>query len=398
MDDLDLGARISYWRERRGLTQQLLADRVGRSKSWLEKVEAGTRNADRLPVLLSICRELRIDLPVLIGRDLDRDTPECMDDDQVEAIRRALERYDGIRADLPADYRADIPRLRRQLAHVWNAFEMADYGVLSASLPGLIVDAQRANAADGSEDARRILAEAYRVTGGTLRKLGEYSLGWLAADRGVALAEQVGDVVLTAFVGTQVANNLISLGRPGPALDLSVSYAARLESARGDADLSVYGHAFLSAAMAAAAAGDARAVRDLVAEARDAASRVPDHANHFRLSFGMTNVGIHHVCALVSLGEGGLAAEAAARIDEAGLRAIRRERRASHYVDVARGHSQAGQRDEALQSLLQAEAAASREVVCRPVARATIENLIQRSRGKPPSALSALAARAGVAA
>lgn len=73
MDDLDLGARISYWRERRGMTQQLLADRVGRSKSWLEKVEAGTRSADRLPVLLIICRELRIDLPVLIGRDLDRD-------------------------------------------------------------------------------------------------------------------------------------------------------------------------------------------------------------------------------------------------------------------------------------------------------------------------------------
>src|SRR5580692_13093135 len=119
MDDLDLGARISYWRERRGMTQQLLADRVGRSKSWLEKVEAGTRSADRLPILLSICRELRIDLPVLIGRDIDRDTPQCMDDDQVEAIRSALERYDGIRSDLPSDYRADIPRLRRQLAHVW---------------------------------------------------------------------------------------------------------------------------------------------------------------------------------------------------------------------------------------------------------------------------------------
>ena len=48
MDDA-LGARIAYWRERRGMTQRLLADRVGRSKSWIEKVEAGTRSADRLP-------------------------------------------------------------------------------------------------------------------------------------------------------------------------------------------------------------------------------------------------------------------------------------------------------------------------------------------------------------
>jgi transcriptional regulator with XRE-family HTH domain len=399
MDDLDLGARISYWRERRGMTQQLLADRVGRSKSWLEKVEAGTRSADRLPILLSICRELRIDLPVLIGRDIDRDTPECMDDDQVEAIRAALERYDGIRRDLPPDYRADIPRLRRRLAHVWSAFEMADYGVISDALPGLLVDAQRASAADGTEDARRILTEAYRVTASTLRKLGENNLAWLAADRGIALAEQIGDPVLAAIAATHVANALIALGRPGPALDLNVSHASRLAPRlHGDANTSVYGNMVLKAAMAAAAVGNAASVRDLVQEARDVARRVPDHANHYHLSFGMTNVGVHHVSALVSMGEGGLAVEAAARIEEVGFRGMRRERRASHYVDVARGHSQAGQRDEALEKLLEAEALASAEVACRPVARATIENLVQRSRGKPPTALRALAARAGVAA
>src|ERR1700733_12375693 len=111
MDDLDLGARISYWRERRGMTQQLLADRVGRSKSWLEKVEAGTRSADRLPILLTICQELQIDLPVLIGRDLIRDTRECIDDAQVDKIRAALERYDAIKDETPPGYKADITKL-----------------------------------------------------------------------------------------------------------------------------------------------------------------------------------------------------------------------------------------------------------------------------------------------
>jgi transcriptional regulator with XRE-family HTH domain len=94
MDDLELGARIAYWRERRGVTQKLLADRIGRSKSWIEKVEAGARSADRLPILLTICKELRIDLPALLGRDPARDTRECIDDSQVETIRVALERYD----------------------------------------------------------------------------------------------------------------------------------------------------------------------------------------------------------------------------------------------------------------------------------------------------------------
>ena len=69
MNDGALGTRIAYWRERRGMTQQLLADRIGRSKSWIEKVEAGTRSANRLPILMSICQELRLDLPVLIGHD-----------------------------------------------------------------------------------------------------------------------------------------------------------------------------------------------------------------------------------------------------------------------------------------------------------------------------------------
>ena len=44
MDDGETGRRIAYWRERRGMTQQLFGDRIGRSKSWVEKVEAGTRS------------------------------------------------------------------------------------------------------------------------------------------------------------------------------------------------------------------------------------------------------------------------------------------------------------------------------------------------------------------
>ena len=162
--------------------------------------------------------------------------------------------------------------------------------------------------------------------------------------------------------------------------------------------MSVFGNLLLQAAMAAAHKGDAISVRDMVREARDVAGHVPDQANHHRLSFGPTNVGVHHVSALVSLGEGGLAVEAADRIDEEGIRMLRRERRANHLVDVARGYSQWGMREEALGKLLEAETLAPREVNCRPLARGTIENLIERSRGKPTSSLRSLAERAGVTA
>ena len=111
-----------------------------------------------------------------------------------------------------------------------------------------------------------------------------------------------------------------------------------------------------------------------------------------------TNVGLHHVAALVGLGEGGLAVEIAASLDQEGIGMLRRERRATYLIDIARGYSQWGKRDESLEKLLEAERLAPREVNCRPVARNLIPNLIERSRGKVPTALQSLAERSGVAA
>jgi hypothetical protein len=70
-------------------------------------------------------------------------------------------------------------------------------------------------------------------------------------------------------------------------------------------------------------------------------------SNHYRLSFGSANVAIHHISALVSLGEGGLAVEAAPSVDRSAIGFLRRERRANHLVDVARGYSQWGMRQSA---------------------------------------------------
>jgi transcriptional regulator with XRE-family HTH domain len=397
MDDQELGSRIAYWRERRGVTQRLLADRIGRSKSWIEKVEAGKRSANRLPVLQTICEELRVDLPVLMGRDLTRDTRKCIDDVQVNMIRGALERYDVIETRTPGKYDADVLVLQRQVSYLWSAFEMSDYQVVSRTLPGLLLHAQRSYAAAQGEETARILTEIYQITASTLRKLGENNLAWLAGDRGVALAEGIGDAITSALTGFRVANALMSMGRAQAAFDLNISHAFRLEGSLDTGEArSVYGHILLQAAMAAASRDDAVGVRDMIREARAVAARVPDGANHHRLSFGTTNVGLHHVAALVSLGEGGLAVEAAGNVDEAGVRALRRERRATYLIDLARAFSQWGKRDEALEKLLEAEVVAPREVNCRPVARSTIENLIMRSRGTLPSMLKSLAERSGI--
>jgi transcriptional regulator with XRE-family HTH domain len=401
MDDGEIGRRIAYWRERRGMTQQLFADRIGRSKSWVEKVEAGTRTADRLSVIEIICEVLRIDLPVLIGRELPRDTEQCLDNVEVEAIRAALERYEELTAN-PADPVEDPPALeplRQRVDYLWLAFEAADYEVVGRSLPAVLRASQRAHANLREAASARVLAETYQITASTARKLGEFDLAWVAGDRGIAVAEEAADHLLTATGAFRVANALLAMGRVSAAYDLNVSIAGRLEpNLETNADLSVYGTMLLQAAIASARRGDNRAARDLLREADEAAGRVGPGRNEYHTAFGPVNVGIHRVSALVELGEGGTAVEAASAVPGQDLGQLPRERRANHLVDVARGYSQWGKREQALTTLLDAEQLAPSEVRCRPMARATITDLVHRSRGTTPVLLRELAARAGVAA
>ena len=393
MDDREMGRRVGYWRRRRNLTQAVFADRIGRSKSWVEKVERGERSAGRLSVLDAICEVLQIDLSALIGEEPRRRAPVCLDGSEVERIRSALERYTFGPGGTVSP---GLGAVRRQLDHVWAAFEFADYQVMGATLPGLLDDAQEAHAALGSGQSARLLAEVYEVIASTLRKLGEYALAWLAGDRGVSVAQQAGDLAAVAASGFRIANALLSMGRPGQALDLNVSLADQLEPECGTEELrALYGHVVLQGAMAAALGEQGRA-GELIAEAGEVARFVTPGSNHYRLAFEPVNVDLHEVGTLVVLGENGRAVEVADAIGGDRLRMLRKERRAALLVDTARACSQAGQRDQALRRLLVAEEIAAPEVRCRPLAQATIADLLHRCQGTPPLALTRLAERAGV--
>jgi transcriptional regulator with XRE-family HTH domain len=394
LDDRDLGRRIGYWRRRRKLTQAVFADRIGRSKSWVEKVERGDRSAGRLSVLDGICTVLQIDIAALIGEEPRRFAQACLDDTEVARIRSALEGYDfGGSTERPADAES----LRRRIDHAWAAFEFADYRVIGTVLPELLEDAQRTHAALDTAESSALLADVYQIIASTLRKLGEHMLGWLAGDRGVAVAQRAGDLALVTGAGFRVANALLSLGRAGQALSLDLSLADQIQpEGRTEGMRAMYGHVILQGAMAAAASGDDSRTAAMIAEARDVARSVAAGSNHYRLAFSSVNVALHEVAALILLGENGRAVEVADAISDAGLGLLRKERRAALMVDTARASSQAGRRDEALRRLLAAEEIAASEVRCRPVAQETITDLLRRSQNAPPTALARLAERAGV--
>ncbi|WP_238425979.1 helix-turn-helix domain-containing protein, partial [Micromonospora parastrephiae] len=174
-DDLPIGRRVARWRVRRQMTQQMLADRLRRSKSWVDKVERGVRTLDRYSMIQELAHVLRVDPEVLLGKQ--RSTPAGTPDG-VDDIRAALARYDTPQAAETTE------QARRQVGYAWLTYQHAHYGQLVRVLPGLL------DAARGARSAE-LRVQAYRITSSLLVKLGEAELGWLAADRAMAVAATI---------------------------------------------------------------------------------------------------------------------------------------------------------------------------------------------------------------
>jgi transcriptional regulator with XRE-family HTH domain len=408
MDELPIGRRVAYWRGRRHLSQQVFADRLGKSKSWVDKVERGVRRLDKFSVVYEIADVLQLDAQLLLGKEPERrpGTVNCIDQIEVAEIRSALERYDAIGSlSARATDPVGVDDLRKAVDHAWLTFQHAKYGVLARTLPRLLREAQAADSAytgtDNSSRAAHMLCELYQISSSALRKLGEYELAWLAADRSISVSQRAEDPLLAGAGSFRVGTALLALGRPRPALEINVNIANRLAPATsGDAHneqrQTIYGMLLLQGAMAAARIGDAATVRDLLGGAEEAGELVGEDKNHYWTCFGPTNVKLHRAAAAVELGEGQHAVEIHETINPAHFAALMPERRAHHFIDLARGLAQLGDVERAGEMLLEGDRLAPAEVRCRPVAQEVLANVLRRTRGTPPQALLELAQNTGL--
>ncbi|MEJ3747336.1 helix-turn-helix domain-containing protein [Actinomycetes bacterium KLBMP 9797] len=407
MDELPIGRRVAYWRARRKMSQQVFADRLGKSKSWVDKVERGVRRLDKFSVVYEIADVLQVDVTLLLGKEPERrtDSLSCIDQIEVEEIRAALERYDQISTFFSAPPEAPpLTETRKAVSHAWLTYQHAKYGVLARALPKLLRDGQAADMAgdgDGARESAHLLGQVYQIASSTLRKLGEHELSWLAADRSIAVSQRAGDTLLAGIATYRVGAALLALGRARPALELNVNLANRLapcEAAEATPDrLSVYGMLLLNGAMAAARIGDSATVRDLLHGAEEAARELGSDQNCYWTCFGPTNVEVHRAAAAVELGDGRLAVETHEnRIDPLAFAALLPERRAHHFIDVARGYAQIGDVERASEMLLDGDRLAPSEIRCRPIAREVLTDVLRRTRGTPPMAVAELAEHMGV--
>ncbi|GAA4700665.1 helix-turn-helix domain-containing protein [Phytohabitans rumicis] len=407
MDELPIGRRVAYWRGRRKMSQQVFADRLGKSKSWVDKVERGVRRLDKFSVVYEIADVLQVDVQLLLGKDPERrtDSINCIDQVEVEEIRAALERYDQISAFFFAPTHAmPLAEMRKAVSHAWLTYQHAKYGVLARALPKLLRDGQAADTAHGegtdSSEAAHLLGQVYQIASSTLRKLGEHELSWLAADRSIAVSQRAGDQLLAGIASYRVGSALLALGRARPALEVNVNIANRLAPG-GDNEatperISVYGMLLLNGAMAAARIGDTATVRDLLGAAEEAARELGSDQNHLWTCFGPTNVQLHRAAAAVELGDGRVAVETHERIDGDAFAALLPERRAHHFIDIARGYTQIGDVERASEMLLEGDRLAPSEIRCRPIAQEVLTDVLRRTKGTPPAPVAELAEHMGV--
>jgi transcriptional regulator with XRE-family HTH domain len=406
MDELPIGRRVSYWRSRRKMSQQVFADRLGKSKSWVDKVERGVRRLDKFSVVYEIADVLQVDVQLLLGKDPERRSTSvvCIDQVEVEEIRNVLERYDAISGFFYSPPRPPpLEELRKAVGHAWLSFQHAKYGVLARILPKLLRDAQAADngqADDAAQETAGLLGQVYQIASSVLRKLGEVELARLAADRSIGVSQRSGDHLLAGTATFRVGVALLALGRARPALEVNVNSANRLapcaEEPTTPQRLSVYGTLLLQGAMAAARIGDTATVRDLLAGADEAAQALGGDHNYYWTSFGPTNVDLHRVATAVELGEGRAAVETHEGIEKERFMALMPERRAHHYVDLARGLAQIGDVEWASEMLLEGDRLAPSEIRCRPIAHEVLSDILRRTKGTPGAPVVELAEHMGV--
>lgn len=397
-----MGARVRYWRLRRNLDRKRFADMVGRSTSWLDKIESGERALTRLPVIERVAEALAITPAVLTNAAAAEHARGCVDAAEVQAIRVALGHYPRVSE---SDGRPVPPaRLTGQAAHLDHAWLSSRFTVVARHLPRLMADAQRAVSESVDEDrliAHRVLVSTYRLASSVLLKFETNDLAWLAADRAMHTALSIDDTWSSARATRSAARAMTSTGQSDQAVRVLLDMADRMrtEVAANEHDLlALYGMLFLAASITAASREDAHLAGEMHEQGMLAAGRLRPHHDTHHTHFGVTNVLIHRVSALVRLHEGGRAVEFAAAIDPAAVAALSPERRSNLLLDLTEANAMIGDYRHATTLLHRAHQVAPEEVRCRPLAHGLIRLLLNNTTGDPARLVREMAKSAGVAA
>jgi len=399
-EDLRIGERIAAHRRRLGLTQQGLAMRLHRSKSWVTKIERGDRPLDSVRTLLEIARALGVEVRELTGQPWFPE-PGGPGHEHVPALRGALTalRPTAVHKGDGMVEPRDLATLRRdalEAGRLWQA-EPNCYSAVIPLLPGLVTEARLTAAATTGDEQRRanqVLSTVCQLAQEVAARLGEPDLSWIAARHSLLAAQDADDRLLAAASAWRVCHAVLRVDNLDEVHDVATATAAdlrpRLHEPTPEA-LSVYGALHLVGAVAAARANDRAAAVGFLDEARSTAERLGSDRNDFWLTFGPTNVAIHDVAVLLELGDPAGALRRAAAVDPSRLPSL--ERRSTHHVQLAHAYSLRRKDGEAVGALLAAERFNPEGLRYNMLVRELVRGLLRRDRRRSTPGLPGLARR-----
>ncbi|MDG4772841.1 helix-turn-helix domain-containing protein [Solwaraspora sp. WMMD792] len=373
---IPIGRRVAQWRMRRRMTQQVFADRIGKSKSWVDKVERGIRKLDKVSVIQHIAEVLHIDPAEL----LDEHEPSPASSsaigglDKLKATLACHATFNSPPGILRQPKRGDV---QRQIEHAWLTYGHGDYPQLLRILPNLLSGSQQSHALN-PQTGTEPLVQAYRLASSVLVKLDQAHLAWIAADRAIIAAGN--DRTLAATAALSLAQALRALDQNRLAFATALAAAQHIaqppEDAESGEQASVHGALLLQAALAAASNSEPATVKELLRQAAKLARQIKDHESHQRHGFSQTAVELTQVVAQASLGETrqALAQHEKMTRDRKWLH-LPAEHRAAYLLDITHVYMKIGNVQAAGRTLTEAHRTASAEVQHAPSNRALIAEI-----------------------
>jgi transcriptional regulator with XRE-family HTH domain len=389
---MTVGQRIAYYRKRRGYAQQVLAGFVGKSTSWLQKVEKGERTVDKVSVLQQLANVLEVGLGDLIGGvELPPNGGEPLDPPRgLPELRHAL-------LGMPEAEPLTAMHLRTNIDYLGQLVAEGFYEARALLLPGALA-ATRVAAEHEVAGAWWGLARLYQMASGLLRRTGDPDLALVAADRAVSAALRSEDDLMVATARRRLALARMREGwlDDSGAVCSDAADAIAPTDATSGAGWSLWGSLLLTQAVAAARKGDVAEAWRLLRHARAAADRVGPGRNDYWENFGPANVSAHEVVVALELGDPAEALRAASRITIAELSTA--SRRADVLIDIAHARLLRHDKSSTVGELVEAERHAPELVRYSMKAREMVGTLLRQERGLRTPGLKDLAERMEVAA
>jgi len=351
------GDRLKVARQRRGLTQEALAERAGLSLGVIKKLERG--GTGRLDTYHAVARALNVRTSALLEpvgphqtRRGDGDNIDLMPLRQ--AIAPPITASGRLGTTGIVDIEPDLPQLKATAHQLALAYHHDDYDTVAELLPALVLSAHSAvdHFDNGAEqaDALRIRSDVLQMAGRYLTQVRAYDLAHIALRDAVQDAARVGELPAVAAAVYQQGWLLMRQGRLDEAEQVSITTAEAVEpriSRASRLSLGAWGKLLVHASAAAARNNRPQEAREMLRLGRTAGAALTSGTVVAESSWGRFDwrtVAFQGIENQLVASRPDRVLGLSGRVAKAGDTVFMRR----HLLDVAQAHAMLRQRDEAM--------------------------------------------------